>query len=802
MANNTNGKKSSNSKTPNKDVKKKIAKKKKRPVLRFFKIFFLSFLCVVIIGSVATFGVVLAMIKTAPALDINGTILDLDQNSTLYDDKGQSMDTVITTQKRTVVSLSSIPKNLSHAFISIEDERFYQHGGIDVKRIASAMFYDVLSKIHRQNNIQGASTITQELIKQRMFLTDSLQNRISIKRKVQEAYLATELEKSLTKDQILEAYMNTIYLGGQANGVEAAAQQYFGTDVNNLNLIQSAFLAGLVQGPSKYYPLSNSAKKDPSVYINRTKTVLETMRENNYISDSDYTSSINDLNSGKLTFIKNNSSNSYYNYAWFSSSAVSAVKSDLKAQYNYTDEQVDNLLTNGGLKIYTTMDKTMEDSVTSIMNDTKSYGNASSSFSVKNGIRSPQSSATVTDYRTGQVKVLIGGTGQQPPASYNRSGTSYNNPVGSSMKPLAVYAPGIDTKAITESTVVDDSPLSPEISNKYVGSDGKPYQPKDDNGYSGPQTIKTAITNSINVIAVKVEDKIGVSIGASYAQKFGLTLDDVDKNPTSIAAMALGQLNHGSNTTAMSSAYGTFGNGGVLVTPKVYTKVVDSKGAVILDNTQPTSKRVISADAAYIMYDMLKGPVSSSGTGSNASKYTTMPVAGKTGTTTNSFNLWFCGLSPYYSAAVWIGNDKPTALSSTFNSNVSANVWGLIMADVTKNQPIKDLTAPDDLTNIGGNYYIDGTAPTVIAPPVTPPAATPPPQNQTTTNNATPKVDNTVTDTTGTGNTGTGNTGTGNTGTGNTGTGNTGTGNTGTGNTGTGNTGTGNTGTGNTGTTK
>ncbi|SMC21102.1 penicillin-binding protein 1A [Clostridium acidisoli DSM 12555] len=738
MANTTNSSKNIKKKVPKKNIKKK---KKKNPVLRFFKIFFITLLCLIIIGSVATVGVVLAMIKTAPTLDINGTILNLAQTSTLYDDNNQVMDNVLTTQKRTVVSINSVPQNLSHAFVSIEDERFYSHSGIDPKRIAGAFVYDILNKIHRQNNVQGASTITQELIKQRMFLTDSLQNRLSIRRKVQEAYLAVQLEKSLTKNQILEAYMNTIYLGGQANGVEAASQQYFNTDVNNLNLIQCAFLAGLVQSPSKYYPLSDAAKKNPSLYINRTKTVLDKMKENNYISDTDYNNAINDINSGKLTFAQNsNSSNTYYSYPWFSSAAVAAVKTDLKTQYNYTDEQVDNLLTNGGLKIYTTMNRGMEESVQNIMNDSKSYGWASGYFSSSsNGLREPQASATVTDYRTGQVKVLIGGTGTQPPASYNRA-TNFNFPVGSSIKPLSVYAAAIDTKEITAGTVIDDSPLPPDIASKYIGDDGKPYQPSNDTGkgtYSGPQTVYTAIKDSINVIAVKVEDQIGVTTGATYAQKFGLTLDSQDKNPTSIAAMALGQLHHGSNTLTMSSAYGTFGNGGVLVTPKVYTKVVDSKGTVLLDNTQPTSKRVISADTAYIMYNLLKGPVSSSGTGSNATK-SSMPVAGKTGTTSNSKNLWFCGLSPYYSAAVWIGNDKQTVMSPSFGSNISANVWGLIMADVTKNLPVKDLTAPDDLTNINGQYYIEGTEPSVQAPA---PTTTTPANNTQTNNTQTNTVD-------------------------------------------------------------
>jgi penicillin-binding protein 1A len=744
MADTTNKEKNSKTKVPTNKNKapKKNVKKKKHPILRFFKIFFVTLLCLIIIGSVATLGFVLAMIKTAPPLDINGTILNLSQTSTLYDDTNQVMDNVLTTQKRTVVPMGSIPQNLSHAFVSIEDERFYSHGGIDPKRIAGALVHDVLNKIHKQNSIEGASTITQELIKQRMFLTDSLENRISLKRKVQEAYLAIQLEKYLTKDQILEAYMNTIYLGGQANGVEAASEQYFNTDVNNLNLIQCAFLAGLVQSPSNYYPFSGEASKNPSLYLNRTKTVLSTMLENNYISDTDYNNAINDLNGGKLKFTQNgSSSNSYYQFPWFSSAAVAAVKADLKAQYDYTDEQVDSLLTNGGLKIYTTMNRNLENSAFTIMNATNtSYeGDGKAIFGTdKRGLFTPQAAATITDYRTGQVKALIGGIGTQPPSSYNRATNGYLSATGSSIKPLSVYAPAIENKFITAGTEVQDSGLSPDLQYKY-GSPGNPYNPKDDTGgFSGiNQTISTAITQSINVIAVKVEDKIGLSTGSSYATKFGVIVGN-DKN--NMASMALGEFSGnstknisdstGANTTIMSSAYGTFGDNGVLVAPKLYTKVVDSKGTVILDNSQPVLKRVISPDTAYIMYNMLKGPVSSAAgsTGPNASKYTTMPVAGKTGTSSMSDCLWFCGLSPYYSAAVWIGNDNPNISlnGKHFSSNTAANVWGLLMAAATKNLPVTDLTAPNDLVNINGQYYIQGTEPTVETPPPAPTTDTTP----------------------------------------------------------------------------
>lgn len=693
--------------------KKNIKKKKKNPVISAFKIFFITLLCAIIIGSVAGLGIVLAMIKTAPALDVNGTILNLDQPSVLYDDKNQVMDTVITAQKRTVVNLDSIPQNLSHAFISIEDERFYSHNGIDLRRIISAMLINVKNKILRENGgIQGASTITQELIKQRMFLTDSLQNRISWKRKIQEAYLATELEKVLTKDQILQAYMNTIYLGGQANGVEAAANQYFNKDVKDLNLIQCAFIAGLPQSPSTYYPFSTYAQKNPSIYINRTKTVLQRMHDNNYISDSDYSQALSDLNNGKLG-LNPGKTNSSYTYQWFSSSVVDQVKSDLKAQYNYTDEQINNLLSDGGLKIYSTMDRNLEDSTKKIIDSDSSYGGMES---VKNsqGIMEPQAAATIVDYRTGEVKALIGGRGTQPMGSFNRAyGSSFKNAeaVGSSIKPLTVYAPAIENKIITSGTIVDDNPLPASIANKYKAEDGGPYQPNnDDFQYHGPTTIADAITHSVNVIAVKVEDELGVTTGAAYAEKFGLTLSPADKTSTSIAAMALGQLTTGNTPTTMAAAYGTFGNSGLYIPPRLYTKVVDKNGNNILESSA-SPRKVISPQTAYIMYNLLKGPVSPGGTGP-AAKYGDMPVAGKTGTSSNKKNLWFCGLTPYYSAAVWIGNDLQTPMNNNYYSNTSAKVWGLIMQQATKNLPITDLQMPSGITTINNQLFIDGTQPT------------------------------------------------------------------------------------------
>lgn len=705
----------------------KNSRKKNKKKKSHLKKFFLIILSLLILLLVSAGGIVFAMIKTAPVLDTK-QILDLDETSVIYDNKGNSIDDVITTGengvviKRTVIPFKSMPDNLKNAFISIEDERFRSHKGIDLKRIAGALFIDVKNKItHKSNNIQGGSTITQQLIKNRIFLDDSTQNRLSIKRKVQEAYLAVQLEKKLSKDQILEAYLNTIYLGGNAHGVEAAANQYFNKSAKDLSLVECAFLAGMNKGPSLYYPFSKSNEKDPSLIINRTKTVLSKMLENGFIDENKYESAIKDLDSKKLVFTQTQKNPNKYNYEWFSRPVVEQVKSDLKTQYNYSNKQITDLFMDGGLKIYTTMDKDIQDKAQNIIDNDPMFNNVYN----ENGKKvNPQAGASIMDYHTGEVKALIGGRGSQAPGSYNRAYSSnFRRAVGSSIKPLTVYSPAIDTEMATAATVIDDSPLDSSIGKKYL-TNGKPYDPKNDTGtYSGPQTLRNALKESINVIAVKLEDQLGLNVGAKYADKFGITLDSVDKS--SISALSLGQLHYGTNPLTMAAAYGVFGNNGVYSYPILYTKVVDKSGKVILESKYKT-KKVLSPQSAYIMYDLLKGPVSDGGTGPGA-RFANM-VRGKTGTATDSKDLWFCGLTTYYSGAVWIGNDDYSKFYG-LGSNNSAILWGKLMQEANKNLSDKEVPMPSGITtasidsatgklasgrssNVFQEIFINGTAPT------------------------------------------------------------------------------------------
>jgi penicillin-binding protein 1A len=583
--------------------------------------------------------------------------------------------------KRTVVSLKDTSPYLGKAFIAIEDERFYSHKGVDFKGVARAVFLDIQNKILKTDkSIQGASTITQQLVKNRMFLQSSLDDRVNYKRKIQEAYLSLELEKSLSKDDILEAYMNTIFLGGTAYGVEAASEQYFSKDAKDLTLVQSAFIAGIAQVPTYFYPFYDATKKNPSIYINKTKIVLGKMYETQSITKKEYDDALAEINKNKIVFNRPTKNSDKYNYEWFTRPVVDQIKADLMSQCNYTSDQVISLFMNGGLKIYTTMNRDLQDKAQNILSTDDTFNK------VRNkSTKQVQSSAVIMDYHNGEVKAIVGGRGTQAAGSYNRAAdlTRFKRPTGSSIKPLTVYGAAIDAKLATASTVIDDTKLSPDLVAKYK------FDPSDDDFVEkGPMTIRNAIMESRNLVAVKLEDQIGLATGAAYAEKFGIKLSPTDKY---MATLSLGQFNTGSNPLSMAAAYGVFGNSGMYATPRMYTKVVDRTGKTLLE-TKYVTRKAIEPQSAYVMYNLLKGPVSSGGTGPRA-QYGDMPVAGKTGTTTNLKDLWFCGLTPYYSASVWIGNDDDSMFSG-LSSNDAAYLWGRLMKEANANLPIKDIQQP------------------------------------------------------------------------------------------------------------
>lgn len=715
---------------------KKTNKKKTSKVKRFFKYFFLTVVMLGLIGLVVGLGYIFAVVKTAPDLDVN-SILNLNQPSMLYDDAGEFIDNLPTQEERYVISYDEMPQNLVNAYISIEDERFRNHKGIDVRRIIGAALRDVLVIIKGKGGVHGASTITQQLVKNTVLIDEASSEDTaldSINRKIKEIYLSLQLEKKLTKNQIVEAYLNTIPLGGYVYGVEAASLSYFNKPAKDLTLPECAYLAGITQAPS-YYSAYNTEEEDyPNTYLDRTKAVLMKMLELHYITQEEYNEAYAFVDSNSFEF--NAAEISYsVDYEWFVYPALDQVRSDLKEKYKYTDEEISKLFVNGGLKIYTTMNRTMQDGVQAVLDDrsnldVKINGSYSEEPLTNEGVYMLQSAATVMDYKTGEVKALIGGRGKQPANSLNRAYDDLKS-IASNTKPLTVYGPAIDTKNYTAATPIDDSPLT----NEELSNFGYSFQPTNWNGvYDGLITPREAIMYSKNITSLKVVYNLGLSTALEYGKKSGLIYNS--ESSKSIATLALGEFNNdpsdrdGGNTTILASAYGSFGNKGIRTEAILYTKVIDSTGKVILDKTADTTK-LFSEETAYIMYDILKGPVTCFDAG--GAKFGDIPVAGKSGTTDNSDSFWFSGLTPYYSASVWIGYDMPTKLNGYSSS--AASLWGDVMGVVHQGLSYKeiekpstvvtatvcrdsgklatDLCAQDQRGNrVRTEYFIEGTQPT------------------------------------------------------------------------------------------
>lgn len=670
---------------------KKNSPKNQSKVTKFLKWFFIGVLLLGITAITIVGFYVLSIIRSSPELDVQA-IQSLNQPSILYDDQGNFMDNVITREQRYVVKSDEIPDNLKKAFVAIEDERFYEHKGIDIKRIAGVIASNIKGKLSGSNTVQGASTITQQLIKNAV-----LTNEVSYERKIKEMYLALELEKHLSKDEILTTYLNTIPMGGYQYGVSAAAQRFFSKNVSDLNLIECAYLGGLTQAPTSYDGLSEINKENPSRYLNRTKSVLFKMHELGYISSEQYNNAINEIDTNGIKFKPNNKL-SKTNFEWFTRPTITQVKQDLMNKYKYTQDEVDKLIANGGLKIYTSMDRNLQNNVQKVLDDPNNYKAITNNPNEKNedDVYKLQASATIIDYKTGHVKALVGGRGEQPAMSHNRAYYDLKS-IGSATKPLTVYGPAIDLGLGGAGSVVNDSPLT----NKELSSTGYKDQPKNEyNSYRGPLTFREAIKISGNLAAIKVANEVGVSNSIAYGEKLGLVYGPHSRG---ISTTALGQFQNdpnnpdGGNTYTLASAFGVFGNNGVKTNAKLYTKVLDSHGNLLLDTSTPEEIKIFSPQTSYIVYDMLKDQVESGS--AKPAKFGNIPVAGKTGTTTGDKDYLFAGLTPYYSAAIWIGYDKPREMR-TSSGIVTSPIFGKIMGLAHKGLQYKEVEQPSGISKI------------------------------------------------------------------------------------------------------
>lgn len=718
------------------ELNSKAGMARKRFRITFLKAFLICFLAAIVVGIIALICIVKDTIKAAP------DIKDIDATPTGYlskvlDNEGNEIATLVASgSNRIYVTIDQIPLDLQHAFVAIEDERFYDHNGIDIQGIARAGLKGLTSG----HFSEGASTITQQLLKNNVFTTWTSESTFSekLERKLQEQYLAIQLEKNVDKDWIMENYLNSINLGQNTLGVQAASKRYFNKDVSDLNISECAVIAAITQNPSRYNPVSN-----PDENAKRRKKVLKNMLDQGYISEEEYQEALDDNVYERIQVtnqeIADDNITSYFVDA-LTEEAINVLIEDL----GYTETQAYKALYSGGLVIESTQDSRLQEICDEEVNNSENYGtNPEYSFSYRLTVQKkdgtyknyseqtmlsyyqendknydinfpsqeaaaaaieqykqdimeegdtipengetisytlqPQAALTLIDQATGEVKALVGGRGEKTASKTLNRATSTPRQPGSTFKVLAAYAPALDSSGMTLATVQDDAP--------YSYSNGTPLR-NYNNQYLGFTTIRQAITSSINVVTVKTLTEIGIQVGFDYLEDFGFTTLLPEDNTQS---SCLGGLTKGVYNVELTAAYATIANGGTYTKPRYFTRILDHNGNVLIDNT-PKTHTVLKDTTAWLLTSAMKD-VMTSGTGV-AANISNMPVAGKSGTTTKDRDSLFAGFSPYYTCVVWGGYDDNSPLTST---RYTKNLWRSVMTRVNEGLEYKDFQQPDGI---------------------------------------------------------------------------------------------------------
>ncbi len=586
----------------------------------------------------------------------------LSESSTLwYQDGGgewRKLSTLTGTQKRVWVDYEDIPEYMTDALVAIEDKRFYEHKGVDWYRTAGA-FVEMFA---RMENSYGGSTITQQLIKN---LTGN--DQITIQRKLTEIFGALELEKKHDKQDILEWYLNAVYFGEGCWGVQTAAQTYFGKDVKDLSLAECASIVGITNMPTYYDPFYNEQNNKE-----RQETILREMYEQNYIDYETWQQAVAEelVFTQTATTVKPERIYSYYEEV-----VIADVINDLMAQRGISYEAASSLIFNGGYHIYCCLDPNMQANVDAVYTDLSQIPKTSGTD------KQLQSGIVIMDPYDGRILALSGGVGEKDiNFGLNRATGTYRSP-GSSIKPLASYGPAVDMGYITPDTYVDDSP--------YIRLSGTNWYPANDGGTNyGVVTIYQAITWSLNTVAAQIVDKIGPQASYDYLTN-RLGFESLVPDDASYAPMALGQMTYGVTVREMAQAFCSFVNDGVFTYGRSYSLVTDSEGNIVLDNS-PQTIAAFQPNTAHVMTYMMQNAVSN-GTGSNAALWY-MPVAGKTGSSTDYKDRWFVGCTPYYVAAVWTGYDQPERIR--VDGNPAAKLWRYVMDPIHKGLDWKSFPYP------------------------------------------------------------------------------------------------------------
>ncbi|HLS90881.1 MAG TPA: penicillin-binding protein 1A [Limnochordia bacterium] len=626
-----------------------------RPRRRAFIIIF-AFTISIAIGAMA--GVVAGYFRSVPPLDeVN---FDPKLTTYIYDVKGRVIARLFT-ENRIPVRLHEIPEVVRLAFIAAEDSDFYQHHGIDFFGIARAALVNLRAGAIEQ----GGSTITQQLAKL-AFLT----NDRTWSRKFKELLLAIQIERKYTKDEILESYLNVVYFGHGAYGVEAASQIFFQKSVSEVNLQEAALLAAVVNGPGYYSPFY-----DMEAATRRRNLVLRRMLDLGFIDQAAYDEAVSspiELKDGRRQ-------------QTIAPHFVIYVREQLLDRYGA------QMVYTGGLRVYTTLDLDLQRAAEKAIEEMVPVQETD-----ENGLAQPQAALVTIDVHTGEIRAMVGGRNND---QYNRAVQATRQP-GSAMKPF-VYAAAIDSKRYTPAHIMVDEPTT------FTLVTGETWTPRNyDNTHRGPMSLRTALEDSINVVAAKLIDEIGPATAIDYAKRMGITtLQESGRLNDLTLSFALGGLTRGVTLLEMATAYGVFASGGIRTTPIAILRVEGPDGTVI-DEFRPQRRLVLSPETAYIMTDMMRGVIErGTGVGANIGR----PAAGKTGTTSSFTDAWFVGYTPSLVTAIWIGNDNNEPMiypGRQIGSGTAARTWRAYMSEVVKGTPVEEFPRPPGIV---GPLAIDVT---------------------------------------------------------------------------------------------
>ena len=737
-----------------KKLSNKTQRVERRVIVDVFKIILSVFVLLILVMAGAGFGMMKGILDDAP--DVSSiSIKPKGFKTVIYDSDGKERNTLSTiNSNRIYVYYDDIPEQMVNAFVSIEDERFWDHNGIDVRGIFRALYKDVVAG----NMAEGASTITQQLIKNQVFNvgmneTTKLQK---IERKIQEQYLAIDLEKLYTKEQLMEYYLNTIYLGQGVNGVEAAANRYFNKSCKDLTVSEMACIAGITKNPYQFDPVVF-----PKQNSYRREDVLDKMLELGYIDQAGYDKALNDDVYDRIQKVKKKNDDDFEYNSYYTDDLMRKLCKDFMEKFDMTEEQAYDEIYTGGYSVYSVQDYDIQAIVDETINDPVYYPQTSSvalnyklTLLDSDGITTynydtntlltyyrkltenskynniypseedaraaadtykdamldetgatflneefktaiqPQASVVIIDQKTGYVKAIGGGRGEKTEnLGFDRATNAKRQP-GSTFKVLAAFLPFIDTEGGLASCF-DDKP--------YEYTNGTPVR-NWYGGYRGLSSMRDAIRDSMNIIAVQTITAVTPSVAYEYLINEGFTTL-VDKEISSEGevysdiqqATALGGLTYGITNLEITAAYAGIANMGFYVEPVYYSKVYDHDGNIVIDNTVPSerSHAMCKSTTAYELIDAMKDVVNA-GTGTRAKMTTGIQCAGKTGTTSQSYDLWFCGMTPYYTASVWFGYDS----NITINTNEHKTMWRDIMDKIAvmENQSTEaDWEIPDGL---------------------------------------------------------------------------------------------------------